>query len=102
MGTSWYKPRFPENQRGVMRTRRSSGIVSAAGALMLMAQAMMGAAFGLAFGLALVLTNPAFARLLQHSGESSTLIFVVTLVTTFAIGATLTGLVFFLAEGKES
>ena len=30
------------------------------------------------------------------------LIFVVALVATFAIGATLTGLVFFLAEDKES
>jgi hypothetical protein len=87
-------------RKGVMRTRRSSGIVSTTIALMLMAQAMMGAAFGLAFGLALVLINPAFARLLQHSGDSSILIFVVTLVTTFASGATLTGLVFFL-EDKE-
>jgi hypothetical protein len=29
------------------------------------------------------------------------MVFIITLVTTFAIGATLTGLVFILAEDKE-
>jgi hypothetical protein len=49
----------------------------------------------------LVLSNPAVANLLNHGGSPAILVFVLTLVTTFAIGATLTGVVFILAEDKE-
>jgi hypothetical protein len=67
-----------------------------------MAQAMMGAALGLAFTLALILANPAVAKLLNHSGPAAAFVFVSTMVTTFAIGATLTGVVFILNEVNDS
>jgi hypothetical protein len=84
-----------------MRTRKSQGLVSPEGAVRLMTHAMMGAALGLIFGLALILINPVVAALLQHGGSSAILVFVITLVTTFAIGAALTGAVFILSEDKE-
>jgi hypothetical protein len=65
-----------------------------------MIQAMMGAALGLTFGLALVLINPGVAALLRDGGSSAIFVFIVTLVTTFAIGATLTGAVFVLIDDK--
>ncbi len=85
-----------------MRAKKSQSLVSTDGAFRLMTQAMMGAALGLTFGLAMVLSNPAVAVLLNHSGGSTALIFVVTLVTTFAVGATLTGIVFIIDEDKET
>jgi hypothetical protein len=68
----------------------------------MMTHAMMGAALGLAFTLALVLANPAVAELLNHGGRAASFVFVGTMVTTFAIGATLTGVVFILNEDNES
>ena len=56
-----------------------------------MTHAMMGAALGLAFRLALILANPAVAELLNHGGSAAVFVFVGTMVTTFAIGATLDG-----------
>ncbi|MBI5263125.1 MAG: hypothetical protein HY852_15045 [Bradyrhizobium sp.] len=85
-----------------MRTKKSPGLVSSRGAMKLMAHAMMGAALGLSFGLILTVINPVVAALIQNGGSSAPLVFVVTLVTTFAIGATLTGMVFILAEDNES
>jgi hypothetical protein len=85
-----------------MRAKKSSDLISAAGFIKLMTHAMMGAALGLAFSLALILCNPAVARLLSHGGSQAAIVFVLTLVTTFAIGATLTGLVFILAEDKQT
>ena len=85
-----------------MRTKKSSELISASGLIKLMTHAMMGAALGLAFSLALVLSNPAVANLLNNGGSQAALIFAVTLVTTFAIGATLTGVVFILEEDKQS
>ncbi|MGY3423683.1 hypothetical protein ACVWZW_004158 [Bradyrhizobium sp. F1.13.4] len=67
-----------------------------------MTHAMMGAALGLAFSLLLVLSNPDVANLLSHGGRQAVAVFAFTLVTTFAIGATLTGLVFILTEDKQS
>lgn len=84
-----------------MRAKKPPNLLSAAGALKLMAQAMMGAALGLVFGLTLIVTNPLVAVLLNHGGKSAIMVFVLTLVTTFAIGATLTGAVFILVEDKE-
>ncbi len=87
-----------------MRTRKSPGklpsLISPTGIIKLMTHAMMGAALGLGFTLTLILANPAVAKLLNHGGSGA--IFVITLVTTFAIGATLTGIVFILTEDKES
>lgn len=85
-----------------MRTKKSSDLISASGLLKLMTHAMMGAALGLAFSLALILCNPAVASLLNHGGSQAVTVFALTLVTTFAIGATLTGIVFILIEDKQS
>ncbi len=86
-----------------MRAKKSTDLISPSGGfLTLMTHAMMGAALGLAFSLVLVLTNPAVARLLSHGGSQAVVVFALTLVTTFAIGATLTGVVFILAEDKQS
>jgi hypothetical protein len=85
-----------------MRAKRSSGLISPAGIIKLMTHAMMGAALGLVFSLALILCNPAVANLLGHGGNQAVVVFALTLVTTFAIGATLTGIVFILAEDKQS
>lgn len=84
-----------------MRVKKSPGLISPTGIIKLMTHALMGAALGLVFGLALILSNPAVANLLSHVGDSAAIVFVVTLVTTFAIGATLTGVVFIIAENKE-
>lgn len=83
-----------------MPAKRSPGLISPAGALKLLTQAMMGAALGLAFGLVLILVDPDVARLLEHGGSSAIPVFVVTLVTMFAIGAAITGAVFILIEDK--
>jgi hypothetical protein len=85
-----------------MRAKKSQTLISPTGVIKLMTHAMMGAALGLAFTLALILANPAVAELLNHGGSRAVLVFVVTLVTTFAIGAALTGVVFILSEDKES
>ncbi|WP_368508434.1 hypothetical protein [Bradyrhizobium lupini] len=85
-----------------MRAKKSSDLISPSGLVKLMTHAMMGAALGLAFSLLLVLSNPGVANLLSHGGRQAVVIFALTLVTTFAIGATLTGVVFILAEDKQS
>lgn len=85
-----------------MRTKKSSDLISPTGLIKLMTHAMMGAALGLAFSLALILSNPAVANLLSHGGSQAVIVFALTLVTTFAIGATLTGVVFILEENKQS
>ncbi|MBH5367741.1 hypothetical protein [Bradyrhizobium glycinis] len=85
-----------------MRTKKSSELISASGLIKLMTHAMMGAALGLTFSLTLVLSNPAVANLLNNGGSQAAMVFAVTLVTTFAIGATLTGAVFILAEDKQT
>jgi hypothetical protein len=82
--------------------KKSPSLISATGVIKLVTHAMMGAALGLAFTLALTLSNPAVADLLNHGGSQAVLVFVLTLVTTFAIGAMLTGIVFILAEDKQS
>jgi Na+/proline symporter len=82
--------------------KKSPSLISPTGVIKLVTHAMMGAALGLAFALALTLSNPAVANLLNHGGSQAVLVFALTLVTTFAIGATLTGIVFILVEDKES
>ena len=82
--------------------KKSPSLVSPSGVIKLVTHAMMGAALGLAFTLALTLSNPAVADLLNHGGSQAVLVFVLTVVTTFAIGAMLTGIVFILAEDKQS
>lgn len=88
-----------------MRAKKSPNrvpsLLSATGVIKLMTHATMGAALGLAFTFALILANPAVAELLNHGTSVSSFIFIVTIVTTFAIGAALTGVVFILNEDKE-
>jgi hypothetical protein len=84
-----------------MRPKKSSSLISPSGVIKVVTHAMMGAALGLALGLLLILSNPAVANLLIHGGHQAVVVFVLTLVTTFAIGATLTGIVFIIAEDKE-
>ena len=81
---------------------RAPSLISPTGVIKLMTHAMMGAALGLAFTLALILANPAVAQLLNHGGRAAAYVFVATMVTTFAIGASLTGIVFILNEDKDS
>ena len=85
-----------------MRAKKSPSLISSTGLIKLMTQAMMGAALGLSFTLALILANPAVAGLLNDGGNGAISVFVVTMVTTFSIGATLTGAVLILNEDKES
>ncbi len=85
-----------------MRAKKSQNLISPTGVIKLMTHAMMGAALGLAFTLALILANPAVAELVNHGGSRVAVVFVGTLVATFAIGAALTGVVFILNENKES
>ncbi|UPJ67805.1 hypothetical protein [Bradyrhizobium sp. 191] len=85
-----------------MRTKKSSDLISASGLIKLMTHAMMGAALGLTFSLTLVLSNPAVANLLNNGGSQAILVFTLTLVTTFAIGTTLTGVVFIIEEDKQT
>ena len=82
-----------------MRTRKKlSGLVSAAGAIKLVAHATMGVAMGLAFSLLLLLVKPAgFANL----GSPGMYAFVGMLVVAFALGAALTGAVFILTENND-
>lgn len=79
----------------------SPSLISPSGVIKLMTHAMMGAALGLAFTLALILVNPAVAELLNHGGRAAAFVFVATMVTTFAIGASLTGVVLILNEDKD-
>ena len=85
-----------------MRAKKSSDLISPSGLVKLMTHAMKGAALGLAFSLMLELSNPGVAILLSHGGRQAVAVFALSLVTTFAIGATLTGLVFILAEDNQS
>ena len=85
-----------------MRAKKSSNLISPTGLNKLMTHAMMGAALGLAFSLILILCNPAVANLLKNGGSQAAIVFVLTLVTTFTIGATLTGVVFILEENTQS
>lgn len=81
-----------------MHTKKPSGLVTPSGLLKLVSHAAMGIAMGLAFALILIVTNPSgVATLIDHGGQGITAV-VGTLVLTFAIGATLTGVVFIMTE----
>jgi hypothetical protein len=60
----------------------------------------MGAAMGLAFSLVLVVSNPAFAALIETQRNSTIWVFVGTITTMFAIGAALTGAVFISKDNE--
>jgi hypothetical protein len=81
----------------LMGANKPSGLLSSVAITRLVAQAAMGVAMGLAFTLLLVVINPSgVASLIQNGGGPA--VFVGTLVTTFGIGATLSGAVFIATE----
>ena len=60
----------------------------------LLVHTAMGAAMGLAFAMLLLVFDASFAALLKHQGSSELWLLAVSLITTFAVGATLTGALF--------
>jgi hypothetical protein len=87
-----------------MRTktpRTKTPTVWLASALQLASHSAMGVAMGLALSLILTLADPTgIMTLINHSAtpEATLALFVGTIILTFAIGATLTGLVFMMTE----
>ena len=82
-----------------MQTKKPPGLVTPSGLLKLVGHAAMGVAMGLAFALILIIMNPSgIASLIEHGETQGIKVFVGTVVLTFAIGATLTGLVFIMTE----
>jgi RsiW-degrading membrane proteinase PrsW (M82 family) len=82
-----------------MQTKKPSGLLSPSGLVKLVSQAMMGVAMGLGFALLLILINPSgIATLINQGGDQAIRGFVGTVVLTFAIGATLTGVAFMMME----
>ena len=91
-----------EPTESLLRTKRPSGLITPSGLLKLVGHAAMGVALGLAFALALILVDPSgIATLVGHGGSQGTTVFVGTLVLTFGIGASLTGVVFIMTEDNE-
>jgi hypothetical protein len=85
-----------------LHTKKPSGLITPSGLLKLGSHAAIGVAMGLAFALVLMLADPSgIATLIAHGGTQAVAVFVGTLVLTFGIGATLTGLVFIVTEDHE-
>jgi hypothetical protein len=91
-------------EAGSMRTKTSrtkTPTVWLSSALKLASHTAMGVAAGLAFSLILTLADPTgIMTLIDHSDtpEATLALFEGTIIVTFAIGATLTGLVFMMTE----
>jgi hypothetical protein len=82
-----------------VQTKKPSGLLTPSGLLRLVGHAAMGVAMGLAFAVILIIMDPSgIASLVDHGGSQAIRFFVGTLVLTFAIGATLTGVVFMMME----
>jgi hypothetical protein len=82
-----------------MRTRTSAALLTSA--LKLASQAIMGIAMGLAFVIVLTRFDPAGIMALisdSPSPRATLILFEGTVVLSFAVGATLTGLVFMMTE----
>jgi predicted MFS family arabinose efflux permease len=82
-----------------MRTKTRTVLLSSA--LKLASHTAMGVAVGLAFSLILTRADPTgIMALINHSDapEATLALFEGTIILTFAIGATLTGLVFMMTE----
>ena len=90
-----------EATESLLHTKRPSGLITPSGLLKLVGHAAMGVAMGLAFALILMLVDPGIATLINHGGNQGIAVFVGTLVLTFGIGATLTGVVFIMTDDKE-
>jgi hypothetical protein len=73
--------------------------MSRSGLMKLISHAAMGVAMGLALALMLIAMDPSgIATLIAHGGSGGAAVFAGTLMLTFGIGATLTGVVFIMAE----
>jgi hypothetical protein len=73
--------------------------MSRSGLLKLISHAAMGVAMGLALALMLIAMDPSgIATLIAHGGSGGPAVFAGTLMLTFGIGATLTGVVFIMTE----
>lgn len=91
-----------ETTEPLLHTKRPSGLITPSGLLKLVGHSAMGVAMGLAFALILILVDPSgIATLINHGGSQNITVFVGTLVLTFGIGATLTGVVFIMTEDNE-
>jgi len=102
-GTVRLSKRFRfEARESLLHTKRPSGLITPSGLLKLVGHAAMGVAMGLAFALILMLVDPSgIATLVAHGGNQGIVVVVGTLVLTFGIGATLTGVVFIIMEDNE-
>ena len=91
-----------EATESLLHTKRPSGLITPSGLLKLVGHAAMGVAMGLAFALVLMLVDPSgIATPVNHGGNQGIAVFAGTLVLTFGIGATLTGVVFIMTDDKE-
>jgi hypothetical protein len=86
-----------------MRTKKPPKLLSPAGLTKLFAHAAMGVAMGLLFALIVILINrsgiPVFAA---DSANPDNAVSLGALVLTFAIGATLTGVIFMMTDENDS
>ena len=86
-----------------MSTRKPPGLISPTGLTKLVAHAAMGVALGLLFALIVTLIHPSGIVFFAGDGSSSdNTVSLGALVLTFAIGATLTGLIFMMTEESDS
>jgi hypothetical protein len=86
-----------------MRTKKPPGLISPTGLAKLVAHAAMGVAMGLLFALAVTLVNPSGIVIFAGDGANSdSTVSLGALVLTFAIGATLTGVIFMMTENDDS
>jgi hypothetical protein len=102
-GTVRLSKRFRfEATESLLHTKKPSGLITPSGLLKLVGHAAMGVAMGLAFALVLMLVDPSgIATPVNHGGNQGIAVFAGTLVLTFGIGATLTGVVFIMTDDKE-
>ena len=77
---------------------RDKKLPSNVDATKLLVHTAMGAVMGLALGVLLLACDPPFVTLLERQGGFTVWLFAGVLTTTFAIGATLTGVLFMDAD----
>jgi hypothetical protein len=86
-----------------MRTKKPPGLISPTGLTKLVAHAAMGVAMGLLFALVVTLINPSGIVIFAGDGANPDhTVSLGALVLTFAIGATLTGVIFMMTENNDS
>jgi hypothetical protein len=85
-----------------MRTKKPPKLLSAAGLTKLVAHAAMGVAMGLLFALIVSLINRSgIAVFAADSANPDNAVSLGALVLTFAVGATLTGVIFMITENDS-